>query len=97
MKYSQKQMVDWHIQSFTMLAESLLALRVIMRFFNGNPDAQFVHWVINTTNVLLEPFRAVFTSLGVAERGWVLDFPALFAMAIYGAAAFWLMAFYKKK
>ncbi|MBI4034460.1 YggT family protein, partial [Candidatus Saccharibacteria bacterium] len=92
MKYSQKGMVNWGIQFFTMTAALLLALRVVLRFFNGNPDAQFVGWVINTTNVLLEPFRAVFTSLGVVERGWVVDFPALFAMAVYGAAAYWLMA-----
>lgn len=96
MKYSMKQMIDWKIQLFTLSAELLLLVRVIVRFFNGNPDAQFIHWVISTTNVLLEPFRAVFTSLGVAERGWVVDYPALFAMAVYGMAAVWFMSFYKR-
>jgi len=97
MKYSHKQMVDWQIQFFTMTAELLLALRVVLRFFNGNPDATFVHWVYNTTSVLLEPFRNVFTSFGVVGRGWVVDYVALFAMAVYAAAAFWLMAFVGKR
>lgn len=96
MKYSMKQLVDSKIQLFVMTAEALLLLRVVLRFFNGNPDAQFVHWVINTTNVLLEPFRAVFVNLSVAERGWVVDYPALFAMAVYGMAGYWFMAWYKK-
>ena len=97
MKYSLRQIVDVKIQIFVMSAEVLLTLRVLLRFFNGNPDAQFVHWVINTTNVLLEPFRAVFTNLGVAERGWVVDYPALLAMASYAIAGVWLMAYLKKK
>ncbi len=95
-KYSMSQMVDWKIQLFTLSAELLLFVRVIVRFFNGNPDAQFVHWVIGATNVLLEPFRAVFNVMDVPARGWVVDYPALFAMAVYGMAAVWFMNFYKK-
>lgn len=97
MKYSQKQMVDWHIQFFTMSTELLLMLRVVLRFFNANPDASFVHWAYTSTSVLLEPFRNLFTSTDVVQRGWVVDFVALFAMAIYGAVAYWLMTFLSKK
>lgn len=97
MKYSHKQMVDWQIQCFAMVTELMLALRVVLRFFNANPDATFVHWAYTSTSVLLEPFRNVFTSIGVVQRGWVVDFVALFAMAVYGALAYWLMMFLGKK
>lgn len=87
MQYSPKQMATMTVTWFVGVAELLLALRVVLRFFNGNPDATFVHWCYTTTATLLEPFRAVFTSTGVVERGWVVDYVALFAMAAYAAAA----------
>ena len=95
MKYSQKEMVNWGITFFTWTATILLALRVVLRFFNGNSDATFVHWVYQNTQILLEPFRAVFTSSDVVMGGWTVDYVALFAMAVYGAAAYWLMGFLK--
>ena len=88
MQYSQKQMVAWMVDLFVGVAELLLALRVVLRFFNGNPDATFVHWCYTSTAVLLEPFRNVFTTTGAVTRGWVVDYVALFALAVYAMAGY---------
>lgn len=88
MQFSHKQSVAWMVHFFVGVAELLLALRVVLRFFNGNPDATFVHWCYTSTAVLLEPFRNVFTSTGVLQRGWVVDYVALFAMAVIALAGY---------
>jgi hypothetical protein len=76
------------VHLFVGLAELLLLLRVVLRFFNGNPDATFVHWCYTTTTSLLEPYRAVFTTANQVHRGWVVDYPALFAMAVYALVGY---------
>ncbi len=86
-----KQSMAAMVNLFVGLAELLLALRVVLRFFNGNPDATFVHWVYTNTQILLEPLRNVFVSAGVTERGWVVDYVALFAMAVYLAGGYLLL------
>ncbi len=86
-----KQSMAGMVNLFVSLAELLLALRVVLRFFNGNPDATFVHWAYTNTQVLLEPVRNVFVSAGVIERGWVVDYVALFAMAVYAAGGYLLI------
>jgi len=88
MQYTHKQSVAAVTHFFVGVAELLLALRVVLRFFNGNPNATFVHWCYTSTAVLLEPFRNVFTSVGVVNRGWVVDYVALFAMAVYAIAGY---------
>ncbi len=95
-QYSHKQVVNATINFFLAVAELLLALRVALRFFNGNPDATFVHWAYTSTQTLLEPFRAVFTSTDVLNRGWVVDYVALFAMAVYAAAGYLLMSYVRQ-
>jgi uncharacterized protein YggT (Ycf19 family) len=75
------------VHFFVGVAEILLLLRVILRFFNGNPNASFVHWVYTNTNVLLEPLRGIFPFMPI-NRGWVVDFPALLAMALWALAAY---------
>ena len=92
MQFTHKQSVAGLVNFFVGVAELLLALRVVLRFFNGNPDATFINWAYTTTAPLLEPFRAVFTSTDVVERGWVVDYVALFAMAVYAAAGYLLLS-----
>ncbi|MBI2592415.1 YggT family protein [Candidatus Saccharibacteria bacterium] len=83
-----KQAVDQLVSLFVWLAELLLLVRVVLRFFNGNPDATFVHWVYTNTQVLLEPLRNVFTSVDVVNRGWVVDYVALAAMAFWAVVGY---------
>ncbi len=83
-----KQSVAGMVNLFVGLAELLLVLRVVLRFFNANPDATFVHWVYSNTQILLEPLRNVFTTSDVVARGWVVDFVALAGLAFYAAVGY---------
>ena len=96
MQFTHRQSVAWMVNLFVGLTELLLLLRVVLRFFNGNPDASFVHWAYTSTSTLLEPFRAVFTSFDVVNRGWVVDYVAIFAMAVYAAAGYLLLSLVAK-
>ncbi|OVE79094.1 hypothetical protein BVY00_01130 [bacterium G20] len=79
------------VNAFVGLAELLLVIRVLLRFFNANPSATFVHWVYTNTQVLLEPLRNFFTSTDIVNRGWVVDYAALAAMAFYATAGYLLV------
>lgn len=79
------------VHFFVGVAELLLLLRVVLRFFNGNPSATFVHWAYTNTATLLEPLRGIFPSVGDIHRGWVIDYPALLAMALYAVAGYLLI------
>jgi len=92
MQFTHRQSVASMVHFFVGLAQLLLLLRVVLRFFNANPDATFVHWAYSNTAVLLEPFRSVFTSYDMVNRGWVVDYVALFAIAVYAAAGYLLIA-----
>jgi hypothetical protein len=70
---------------FLTLAELLLLLRVILKFFFTSAGGGFVHWAYSTTNVLLEPFRGLFTNVTSTPTNWHVDWVALLAMAVYAA------------
>jgi len=93
MRYTHRQGVESLVHFFVTVAELLLILRVVLRFFNGNPDATFVHWCYASTATLLEPLRGVFPSYNVVNRGWVVDYVALFAMAVYAIAGWLVVSF----
>jgi len=77
---------------FLGLAELLLTLRVILKFFFTSAGGGFVHWAFSTTNVLLEPFRGVFPNPTATPTNWHIDWVALFAMAVYAAFGSLLVA-----
>lgn len=91
MPFTHRQSVTWLVNFFVGVAELLLALRVVLRFFNSDPDATFVNWAYTVTSPLLEPLRGVFTSTDVVAGGWVVDYVAIFAMAAYAVAGYWLV------
>ena len=72
---------------FLGLAELLLVLRVVLKFFFTNAGGGFVHWAYSTTDVLLQPFRGVFPDPTATPTNWHVDWVALFAMAAYAAFA----------
>jgi len=74
------------INFFLGLAEIFLGLRVLMRFFAANPTAPFVHWIYTSSDALLQPFRGIFP-VSVIGKYHVIDFPAIFAMIVYGLLA----------
>lgn len=69
------------IHLFIGLTEAILALRIVFRLFNAN-STQFVGWIYNTSDQLLEPFRGIFKSSEITG-GHVLDFSALFGLLVY--------------
>lgn len=60
----------------------LLGLRIILRFFGANPNTPFVQWVYESSDSLLAPFAGIFPVTRI-EGGFVIDFPAVFAVIIY--------------
>ncbi|MGH2481393.1 MAG: hypothetical protein ACRDHW_17200 [Ktedonobacteraceae bacterium] len=85
-----KPMVARMIDVFVNLAELLLTLRVILKFFFTSAGGGFVHWAFSTTDVLLAPFRVVFPSTTATPGNWYVDWVALFAMAVYMAGGYLL-------
>lgn len=77
-----RRYIDQLINFFVALVGIILGLRIFFRLFDANPDADFVNWVYDTSGVIMEPFRGVF-SPAVIERGYVLDIPAIFALIMY--------------
>lgn len=88
---SNKQIMAYMANVFVSLAALLLTLRVVLKFAVAETDASFVQWAFRVTEPLLDPFRAVFTS-EQAAGSWIIDWPALFAMAVYAAAGYVLVS-----
>ena len=91
-----RAMVANSVNMFVGLAELLLALRVVCKFFFTSAGGSFVHWVFSTTDVLLAPFRGVFPNPAATPGNWYVDWVALFAMAMYMAAAAVLLGYVAK-
>lgn len=91
-----KQMVANFVDIFVGLAELLLALRIVLKFFFTSAGGSFVSWGISTTDVLLTPFRGVFPEPTVTPGNWYVDWVALFAMAVYMAAGVVLLGVVSK-
>lgn len=72
------------------LIEGLLGLRVILKLFGANVAAPFVNWVYGVTAPLLAPFKGAFPAPAL-ERGFVIEFTALFAMLVYALVAYLLL------
>lgn len=88
-----RPLVGTLVNLFVTLTELMLALRVVLKFAVAEADASFVHWAFRVTDPLLEPFRGVFSSpTNPASGSWIIDFPALLAMATYATAAYLLLS-----
>ena len=74
------------INLFLGVAELFLAVRFALLLFDANAANQFVSWVFRSSDYLMQPFRGIFPSV-VIGRHHVVDFSALFAMAIYAVFA----------
>jgi uncharacterized protein YggT (Ycf19 family) len=80
------------INFFVGLAEAILGLRVIFRLFNANATNSFVHWIYQTSGILMDPFRGIFRATATIANGYVLDINALFAMLMYAILGYLLAA-----
>lgn len=94
MKYSMltRPVVTGLMNLFIFVTELLLAIRVVVQFFVGTSGNGFVEWVYNTSGALLEPFRWFWVNATGVEGRWNVDFPALMAMVIFPAAAYFILS-----
>lgn len=75
---------------FTVVVESILGLRFLLKLFGANAGNGFVSWVYEMSDVLLDPFRGIFPAK-VFENQYVFEFSTLFAMLMYAIGALLLM------
>ncbi len=72
------------------LAEILIGLRIILKLFGANVNAEFVSWIYDTTQPLLQPFIGMFPAPAI-EGAYVIEFSALFALLIYALIGVFLI------
>ncbi len=64
------------------LIDLLLIFRFVLKLLAANPSANFVAWVYETTQPLLNPFLLAFPTPKV-RGGFTLEFTTLFAIFVY--------------
>ena len=79
------------VYGFVLVALVLLLLGFFLLLFGANPDAPFAEWVYRGLERVMAPFRGLFEPVPLDGRS-VLDVSILFAMIVYGLAAFALKA-----
>ena len=79
------------VYGFVLVAMVLLLLGFFLLLFGANPDAPFAEWVYRGLERVMAPFRGLFEPVPLDGRS-VLDVSILFAMIVYGLAAFALKA-----
>ena len=85
------QFVSQMVYFVLALVESFLGLRFILRLFNANSAADFVRWMYENTQPLLEPFENIFTSVRL-EGGFTIEFSTLFAILVYALIGFLILS-----
>jgi len=92
-----KKTVSYMVDTFVGLADLLLVLRVVLKFFFTTAGGGFVHWAFSTTDVLLAPFRGVFPHPTATPGTWYVDWVALFALAVLPAAGYLVKAYVNRQ
>jgi hypothetical protein len=86
------------VYAYVVVTEIILGLGFVLLLFGANPDPSFVQWVYRSLDRAMEPFRGIFTPIELGAAGGnevesVLDTSVLFAMIVYGIAAWAVHAF----
>jgi uncharacterized protein YggT (Ycf19 family) len=79
---------------FIAAVEAILGLRFILKLFGANGGNNFVGWIYEMSDGLLDPFRGIFPTK-VFDNQYVLEFNTLFAMLMYallGLLVVWIIA-----
>jgi len=66
----------------TGLIEFALFSRFVLKLLGANPASDFVGWVYDTTQPLLQPFLFAFPTPSI-RGGYILEFTTLFAIFAY--------------
>jgi hypothetical protein len=75
-------MISTLMSFFVGIAELILGLRIFFRLVDANSAAAFVHWIYETSDTLMVPFRGIFPP-ATLKGGIVLDVSAIFAAVMY--------------
>lgn len=70
---------------FTGILESIIILRVLLKFMAANPQNPFARLIYNLTDLFLWPFQGLIAN--PSAEGMVLEITAIFAMLVYLLAA----------
>ena len=76
---------------FVMLAEAVLAVRVVFRLLDADTTNSFVQWVYAMSSPLLEPLEG-FIGPQIFEQRFILDFRTLVAMAFWAILGYVALA-----
>lgn len=68
---------------FFAFVETVIGLRIILKFLDASTSAQFVMWVYQTSKPLLAPFEGMFPS-PITNGRFMLEISSLFALLAYG-------------
>ncbi|HEX5394934.1 MAG TPA: YggT family protein [Candidatus Saccharimonadales bacterium] len=79
LKFSK--VIVWLLYLWILFGIIMLVLRVFLLAFSANTATGFAHFVINTSDDYLQPFRGIFPPHKVGDTGY-LDVSALFAIII---------------
>lgn len=73
------------IWTITFIIQAVLGLRLLLRLFGANPEAQFTEVVYALSSIPLAPFSLVFDTTVVA--GSAMEWSTLLAIVVYGLLA----------
>lgn len=87
----------WAVRAVVLAAVVILVLTFFLLLFNASTAAEFTQWVYRSADRVLQPFRGIFPTAALGDRGSVVDFAVLFAIIVYtllgeavGALVAWL-------
>lgn len=79
------------VQWITATVTAFLGLRFILRLFNANAASDFVGWVYDNTQPLLEPFLNIFPNTRL-QGGFTVEFSTLFAILVYATIGYLILS-----
>ena len=85
--------LSWVTYAVVTVAIAVLVLAFFLQLFNASTAAEFTQWVYRAAERAMQPFRGIFPTVALGDRGSVLDLAMLFAIVAYGLFAEAVSAF----
>ncbi|MCW3033179.1 MAG: hypothetical protein QOK19_1469 [Solirubrobacteraceae bacterium] len=81
------RVVIWLVYAFVTLGALLLLIAFFLQLTGANPAAPFAAWVYRSSDVLLQPFRALYPTERLHTGKSELNLSIVFAIFMYGLFA----------